>query len=472
MSRKKTMKLWQMILILILSAGLLATMFLPAYHVTSEALDKGMESAQSDEDDKDDKDKDKEEDKEKDKKEKKEKKDDKGDEEKSEDDNSAYTDAFEENLKTKDDDEDGLNIESISVLTLMTKSFSDICYNGQKDEDQAKKDMGEDNYDALNGKHKMTKILLWVVYGVLLVVILTTILGFCLKWTKYIPLAISTVYGVFVSIVFAVLQFATISGVAKETGELTEKFIGMKFADVNVEADKIAPGFLSFAFLLGLIVAVAFLIVSVLSMFVGNQAEADDGYMADQEDDWDRDWNQPQPQAPVASGFTPQAPGGAGYPDDIPGTMPFDPGNNMGTAPAQPDPLPKTVPSASVIAEPVREEPKKPVQPAKPAVRTGKVRCTKGTTSGPSGYALTPDRKVVVGKSPHQANLVIVNNTHISNVHCTVRYEPSTDSYIVRDHSSNGTFVNGAKLQKEVAMTYPAGTVLRLADGSVEITLG
>ena len=128
--------------------------------------------------------------------------------------------------------------------------------------------------------------------------------------------------------------------------------------------------------------------------------------------------------------------------------------------------MPKTVPSPSVIPK------QKPPAPPVPLVRSGKVQCTKGMTSGSAGYSLAPDRKVIVGKSPNQANLVIINNTHISNVHCTVRYDSDTDTYIVKDHSTNGTYVNGTRMQKGVSMKYPSGTILSLADKSVEITLG
>ena len=67
---------------------------------------------------------------------------------------------------------------------------------------------------------------------------------------------------------------------------------------------------------------------------------------------------------------------------------------------------------------------------------------------------------------------MVINNQHVSNIHCSVRYNAAHNSYIVKDHSTNGTFVNGARLPKDTAMEYPAGTVLTLADGSNKITLG
>lgn len=100
----------------------------------------------------------------------------------------------------------------------------------------------------------------------------------------------------------------------------------------------------------------------------------------------------------------------------------------------------------------------------------GSVRCTEGAAKG-QGFRLPEERKVVVGKSPQRATLVI-NNPHISNVHCSIRYHVDKNIYIVKDHSTNGTFVNGVRLQREVAVECPAGTVLSLADGENKITLG
>lgn len=105
-----------------------------------------------------------------------------------------------------------------------------------------------------------------------------------------------------------------------------------------------------------------------------------------------------------------------------------------------------------------------------PEPKYGQVKCTLGVALG-QGFKLPEDRKVIVGKSPQNATLVI-HDQHISNVHCSIRYREATDSYIVKDHSTNGTFVQGARLPKEVAMEYPAGTVLSLADGTNKITLG
>ncbi len=441
MKQKKTMKLWQMITLLILSVVILVTMFLPAYHIDSDALKKGMENAQIEEDYYDnDEDRDK--------------------------DIKKDTKWFEKKAD-KEKKENGTDNASISVLKLMTKSLSDIRYNGKYDEKHTKSKMGKETYDALNKKHNMTRIFLWSVYSLILVIILIIILGYGLKWNKYIPLAISTVYGVLVTAAFAVLRFAAISGVKKEVGELTKDFIGAKARFVNVDSAEIASGFIAYGFLLGLIAGGAFLIVSVISMFTGGQAEDDymEGMDLDAGDDWDRDWN------PTRTSVSQEA-RGAGYSGDMQGVDPFRGEQNPQPGVGLQDDRPNTIPSPSVTPAPSPAPEQSPAAAPVPLVRSGKVLCTKGMTAGSSGYSLAPDRKVIVGKSPHQANLVIINNTHISNVHCTIRYESDTDTYIVKDHSTNGTYANGTRMQKGVPIKYPSGTVLSLADKSVEIRLG
>lgn len=445
MKQKKIMNLWQFILLLLLSVVILATAFLPAYHIDSDALKKGMENAQIEEDFyKNDKARDK--------------------------DIKKYTKKFDKELK-REKKENGTDNKSISTLKLMTSSLTDICYNGKYDADYAKSDMGKKTYDALNKKHKMTRVLLWLVYGLALAVILTTILGYGLKLNKYVPLANNVAYGIFATMAFAILQFATISGVKKETGKLTKQLIDMKLN--NIDSDKIAPSFLAVAFLVGMSVAAVFLLVSIVSMFVGGQAEADMGeqeYADDWNSGWDQGWN--------ASGMEDMmATKGAGYSGDVQGVSPFDEPVQAFNESGQPQPQPQEPPQQemsslekTVPLQHMEVPPQEPVK--KPAAKNGKVRCTKGETSGVPGYALPQDRKVIVGKSPHQANLVIINNARVSNIHCSIRYNAEANAYRIKDHSTNGTFVNGARLPREQMVEYPAGTVLSLADGSVEITLG
>ncbi len=100
----------------------------------------------------------------------------------------------------------------------------------------------------------------------------------------------------------------------------------------------------------------------------------------------------------------------------------------------------------------------------------GQVLCTKGIAKG-QGFMLPPDRMVIVGKSKQDADLVIDQPT-VSSVHCSIFYNSAKGSYVVKDHSTNGTYVAGKRLEKNRPIEVEAHTVLSLSDGSTEITLG
>lgn len=121
------------------------------------------------------------------------------------------------------------------------------------------------------------------------------------------------------------------------------------------------------------------------------------------------------------------------------------------------------------------QKPKKVVKPEPipqpPVQQLGRVRCIEGNANVP-GYKFPEENKIIVGANPTRCQIVINGAPHVSNIHCSIRYNAQKNTYIVKDHSSNGTFVNGARLPKDQAMEYPAGTILSLADGSNKLRLG
>jgi hypothetical protein len=129
----------------------------------------------------------------------------------------------------------------------------------------------------------------------------------------------------------------------------------------------------------------------------------------------------------------------------------------------QPRPMPQPQPMPQVLPFP---QP----QPVPQSNTMGQVRCIKGMAAG-QGFRLPPNRKMVIGKNPGKATLVL-NESYISNVHCTIQYNEGNNTYIVTDHSTNGTFINGIRMQKEMPTTCPAGTVLMLVNSNIEIKLG
>lgn len=142
---------------------------------------------------------------------------------------------------------------------------------------------------------------------------------------------------------------------------------------------------------------------------------------------------------------------------------------NQNSGRVAPQPMPAPQPQPLPQPQPM-PQPQPSPQPMPQSNTMGQVRCIKGMAAG-QGFRLPPNRKIVIGKNPSKATLVI-NESYVSNVHCTIQYNAGNNTYIVTDHSTNGTYVNGIKLQKDVPMAYPAGTVLMLVNSNIEIKLG
>ncbi len=484
MKQKKTMRLWQMIIILLLSVTMVITMFLPAFRVDSKARRKQIDVINKDEE----------------LLEQLEKNynsqdgsslfnipdslsesgdelggmPDQGDETvegadneytgvpETEDESSKRMiedmenglETFDENIE-KYEEESNSHVIKISPFRIMTNSFEKLVL-GNNITTKISAEMEKENpaFAAIEKSYNRSRILLWIVYISVLIVVVLILLGFFLKWNKFIPLIINTIYGVAAAIIFGYLRFAYIKGIAKhidgaDLGKLSwSEIFGLTgFNDISSSGlAKLLSAFYSIAFLMAFIIAIAFIIISVISMLTGNRAVNSNDF--DLTDDWEIG-NEIQT---IAQGNIAEK-----------GSNPFA---EQGEAITQPASVPIEVSSKPSVFDP---KPSKS-SPAPKAQQMGQVRCTKGIAVG-QGFMLPQDRKVIIGKSPQSANLVI-NNQNVSNIHCSIRYNPGMNTYIIKDHSMNGTFVNGVRLQKDAAIEYPAGTVLSLADGSNEITLG
>lgn len=407
---KKTMRGWQMGVLVALLLLLTATMFMPAIQINGERAVNASEELD--------------------------------DAEASEKEKKSAEKMIDKSLKAYEK-ETGAKISSISAFDIMTKSLPKLIAGdkvpdgviGSLTESALKTDK---NYKAVANKYLILKILLWSIYiGALVLAILAVIL-FCVKAPGLVTSIISAVYAVFATGICGYLRFGAYrtAGSALYNGGNTW---GIS-SDVK-EGDIISflGFFMSFSMLVAAILGVLILVIAIVAMVFPKKigVESETGYkdVAD-----DMPFFEPEPFAqPVEQPFPNLQPN------------PF----------AQPAPQPVPQPVIQPAPQPV-------MQPAKPSV--GQVRCTAGVAVN-QGFQLPKDRKVVIGKSMQNANLII-NHPNVSNVHCSVRYNPEHNTYIVKDHSTNGTFVGGTRMAKGVALEYPAGTVLFLADGSNQITLG
>ncbi len=442
MKQRRTIKLWQMIVLMVLPALILITMFLPAYHIDGGAAEKICDKMTSS---------------------------DKIPELAKAIIGSIDTEKVVEdaNEKIADKEEEyGIELTNITPARIMTNSFQS--FFGELGE--------EDAFSDLESVYTKQRVLLWVVYLLAAAVILILALGYWLKWTKYIPLSVSAVYGLAAAVVFGIFQFAAPYFVIKVVNVKDVLGLGVlvtnlldyaldQFLDSSVA--KIIACFWGIAFLTAFIIAALTFLASVVFLFIGN-AKDSSGEDAKQNGNlWEGEYENARrsiPEGSVKNAWANEPDGqvGVGYGHNEPGA----PLKNLVDEEVNYECLPE-----------IRPEPKQPAAAKAPAQAAGsvsplmgRVLCTKGVAAG-QGFSLPEDRKVVVGKNGRNANLII-GYPGISGVHCSICYKAASNSYLVKDHSTNGTFVNGIRLQKGVGVELAAGTTLQLADGRNEITLG
>ena len=83
------------------------------------------------------------------------------------------------------------------------------------------------------------------------------------------------------------------------------------------------------------------------------------------------------------------------------------------------------------------------------------------------------DELISVGRDPKTSHIVFSeSNVHVSRNHCTIRCNGLDDTYTVCDHSSNGTFVNGTRLEHDTDVVVPSGSVIAIGDMENTFRLG
>lgn len=415
MKQKKTMKLWQMLALAGICLGLILNMFLPLWNISGTKLADWAMDVVAEEAGK------------------------KigssifsgGDIKKLlEYASKGDVDLLDKRIKEFDDSMEeaekklGFNLASMSGFDILTLDVNVLLIG---DKDYTKEDL--EKYEQRLGESDLkvveevrenitnSKILFGIEYGLIAVILILILLGFFFKWNKLINSIICAVFGGF-----------TMTGYGKVWWGLPS-YVLNKFDLAEAAVEQSLPYVQSFwgaivgiGVIVGFILGVLLLAMGLISCFVGRPQESIDPF-----------------PLPTPDPFP--------VPDPFPNPNPFPE--------PKPTPSPQPAPSPSPILTPQK---------------AGRVKCTQGVAMG-QGYKLPADRKVIVGKSPQNATLVI-HDPHVSNIHCSIRYRAETDSYIIKDHSTNGTFVNGIRLGKDVAVEYPAGTVLSLADGANKITLG
>ena len=93
--------------------------------------------------------------------------------------------------------------------------------------------------------------------------------------------------------------------------------------------------------------------------------------------------------------------------------------------------------------------------------------CVVGLTGEYTGARIPIGKTpVVIGRDYHSCNVILQDN-QISRQHCSIVYDVFRKTYIVRDFSSNGTFLeDGSRLKPNQINELPPGTKIRVGDNS------
>lgn len=426
---KKTLKLWQMIVLTVLLLGVIISLFVPVYQINGQRLVKIsvelISMTQSEEDDSKD----------------------------------SIISAGLDKESTREEVADYLDeqLEKDEGDLLLTCSGFDLI-RGKMIQGESKKQIEkymekdvDDRSDeeasliAMYNIYKTARILLIIVYLLPLLLILVCVLSFILKWSKFRIAVLGSIYALLDIVIFGGLYFFLPNMMGYKISGIFDKlksfdFLGGSFADSLVDeavlkvSRCIWEGFRSPGFLVTALLGIGILAVSILIMLM-NSSNVIQKFPA------------PQP---------------------VPNPVPIPPYLNSDPIPTPPQPAPTPAPAPIPTPAPAPAPVPDPIPV--PQKMMGKVICTEGAAKG-QGCRLPEENKLLIGANPGQCSMVITGQ-YVSGLHCSVRYNAQRNTYIVKDHSSNGTYVNGLKLPKETEMEYPAGTTLVLADGSNKITLG
>ena len=242
MNGKKTMKAWQMIVAVVLLAAMMITIFLPAFHINGKSFRKAVEKVVS---------------------------------------GSQLDEAIGgltgysmDDLESEIDkalqeaeQENNVKVSSISVGNIMIKSADKFFGTDAEDAD-------DEATASVKSGYNTGRIIFWIIYIAVILIIVLVILGFVLEWSKYIPLGITAGYSLVAAGIFGFLRFATPGMVAKSSA-FSELFSQIPLSEslMSSMASKMIACFYGPAFLVAMIIAILSLVWSVVCMFVGGSEQ-------------------------------------------------------------------------------------------------------------------------------------------------------------------------------------------------------
>lgn len=87
-------------------------------------------------------------------------------------------------------------------------------------------------------------------------------------------------------------------------------------------------------------------------------------------------------------------------------------------------------------------------------------------------WELPENTRIRIGRSARHSNIVIPGDPLISKIHCLLVYDSNTREFLLEDHSSNGVYVEGKRLEKERLYHYSHEITFSLATSNCTIKAG
>lgn len=91
----------------------------------------------------------------------------------------------------------------------------------------------------------------------------------------------------------------------------------------------------------------------------------------------------------------------------------------------------------------------RPKAPAKEKKASAYLEVLTGNTAG-NRWRLPSDTEIRLGRSPVQSNIILTADPLISKIHCILVFHEASGSFLLKDVSRNGTFVENTRLEPEI----------------------
>lgn len=103
----------------------------------------------------------------------------------------------------------------------------------------------------------------------------------------------------------------------------------------------------------------------------------------------------------------------------------------------------------------------------------GTISCVSGMYAG-YDFPIENNEEITIGTDSSSASIVIdADSPYVSGTHCVIRYDAATNSYLVTDYSTNGTYTsNDTRLTKGMPKVLPCRETIYLGDKQNSFRLG